>query len=223
MAKRPHPSLQVLFNYLSVFTVNWMGAMQILVMFTDYGKHNFRFPRVKQISIRKLLSKLCQFSPPSFDLKMLLLLWQWAFSNQTLFPLWETVKYFAHKRTIRAGIVQNKALFHACTLHSKVGSGRGIVKFVLFFSPVVLLVLLRCLIQIHPILVASPLQGAHLFDLEGCFGQQRERDPLPVGISNTPEIFISFWTIVIFSLPTDKTQGNHTVTHLNLMMSHSLL
>lgn len=93
------------------------------------------------------------------------------------------------------------------------GSGLGIVKSKLFFSSVVILVLLRCLMQIYPILVASPMQGAQLFVLEGSFGHQRERSTSKEHFK-TPKICIAFCTIVIFSLPVDKTQGNHTITHL---------
>lgn len=35
-------------------------------------------------------------------------------------------------------------------------SGLWTGKFILFFNPVVILVLLRCLMKIHPVLVASP-------------------------------------------------------------------
>lgn len=53
----------------------------------------------------------------------------------------------------------------------------------------------------------------------------RERDPPPKGINlNTPKICIAFWTMVIFSLPIDKTQGNHTIIHLlqfdDVLLSH---
>lgn len=56
------------------------------------------------------------------------------FSSQTLFTPWETVRYFAHKRTIGAGITQNKPLLQKCRLQSEVGSGLGIVTFLVFFQ-----------------------------------------------------------------------------------------